>query len=102
MTFDCPDPSTTAPARGVTTTPLGALALMNDSFVLRMADHFAERLEREHPDDPEGRMVLAYEAAFGRSPDAGEIAAGRRFAERHGLPAFCRVLFNANEFVHIQ
>ena len=44
-TFDCPDPSASAPVRSVTTTPLGALAFMNDSFVLRMADHFAVRVQ---------------------------------------------------------
>ncbi|MGI9243819.1 MAG: DUF1553 domain-containing protein, partial [Verrucomicrobiales bacterium] len=36
--LDCPDPSAAAPTRSVTTTPLGALALMNTSFVLRMSD----------------------------------------------------------------
>ena len=35
--FDCPDPSTKTPRRAVTTTPLQALALMNNSFVLRQA-----------------------------------------------------------------
>ena len=40
-TFDCPDPSTATPKRGSTTTPLQALSLMNNSFTLRMADHFA-------------------------------------------------------------
>ena len=42
--FDCPDPSTTTPKRAVTTTPLQALALLNNSFVLRMADKFAQRV----------------------------------------------------------
>ena len=35
--FDCPDPSTTAPKRSVTTTPLQALALLNNDFAVRMA-----------------------------------------------------------------
>src|ERR1051326_6979340 len=35
--FDCPDPSVKTPRRGVTTTPLQALALMNSSFVQRQA-----------------------------------------------------------------
>jgi len=33
--FDCPDPSVKTPRRGITTTPLQALALMNNSFVQR-------------------------------------------------------------------
>ncbi len=36
-TLDCPDPSVKAPRRAVTTTPLQALGLMNDPFVLRQA-----------------------------------------------------------------
>ncbi len=45
--FDCPDPSTTAPRRAVTTTPLQALALMNNALVLHLSDAFAARLVRE-------------------------------------------------------
>ena len=52
--LDCPDPSATTPARSVTTTPLGALALLNTSFVLRMSDHFAARLRAEAGDDSPG------------------------------------------------
>src|SRR6185503_2037407 len=45
--FDCPDPSTTSPRRAVTTTPLQALAMLNNSFALRMSERLAERLEKE-------------------------------------------------------
>ena len=45
--LDCPDPSTATPRRAVTTTPLQALSLLNSDFMLRMIDHFAQRLERE-------------------------------------------------------
>lgn len=51
-TFDCPDPATTAPSRSVTTSPLQALALLNNAFVLRMANGFARRAEREVGTDP--------------------------------------------------
>ncbi|MBC7816857.1 MAG: DUF1549 domain-containing protein, partial [Planctomycetaceae bacterium] len=34
--LDCPDPSTKTPRRAVTTTPLQALSLLNNSFMLRM------------------------------------------------------------------
>ena len=46
--LDCPDPSVKAPRRAVTTTPLQALELMNNSFVLWQARSFAEAL-REKP-----------------------------------------------------
>ncbi|MGL4423094.1 MAG: DUF1553 domain-containing protein, partial [Gemmataceae bacterium] len=45
-TFDCPDPSTAAPRRATTTTPLQALTLWNGAFTLRTADAFANRLTR--------------------------------------------------------
>lgn len=99
--FDCPDPSTRAPRRALTTTPLQALSLMNDSFILRMADRFAERLTREAGTDPVAQIARAYQLAFARSPDAEESAAARQLVERDGLPALCRVLFNCNEFAYV-
>ena len=39
-TFDCPDPSVTTPKRAATTTPLQALALMNNALVFQMAGGF--------------------------------------------------------------
>jgi hypothetical protein len=100
-TFDCPDPSATTPARSVTTTPLGALALMNDSFVLRMADQFARRLESIEPSNASVQVVQAYRTAFGRKPEPDELSISRSFVGEHGLAAFCRVIFNSNEFVHV-
>lgn len=99
--LDCPDPSTTAPARAVTTTPLQALALLNDSFMLRMSDQFAERLHREAGDDPAKQASLAYRLAFGRAPTALEQSAAQALASEHGLAALARVLFNANEFLYL-
>lgn len=100
-TFDCPDPSTTTPVRGVTTTPLGALTLLNNSFALRMADHFAHRLTKEVGDDPELQVARAFELAFAREPKSDEIAMSVDFIRENDLPAFCRVIFNANEFLYL-
>ncbi len=43
-TLDCADPSQLVPRRNETLTPLQALALMNNKFMVRMAEHFAERV----------------------------------------------------------
>src|SRR5262249_38964944 len=51
-TLDCPDPSTATPRRARTTTPLQALALFNNAFVLDQAKHLAARVRREAGDDP--------------------------------------------------
>jgi hypothetical protein len=99
--FDCPDPSTTTPKRLTTTTPLQALGLWNNSLVLRIADGFAERLRREVGADERRQIELAYELAFAREPDAGELKIAVDFVRKNGLPAFCRVIFNSNEFLYV-
>ncbi len=98
-TFDCPEPSALTPRRQVTTTPLQALALWNNSFVLRMSGHFAKRVEAEAKADPVHR---AYRLAFGREPSKDEATLAAAFVRKHGLAAFARVLFNSNEFVVIE
>ncbi len=99
--FDCPDPSTTTPVRGVTTTPLSSLALMNTSFTLRMADHFAERLIAEAGGEPTKQVAHAYQLAFARDPKPPELAMSIEFIRANDLAAFCRVLLNANEFLYL-
>ncbi|MCU0879711.1 MAG: DUF1553 domain-containing protein, partial [Pirellulaceae bacterium] len=101
-TFDCPDPSTITPRRGATTTPLQALALMNNSFTLRMADHFAERLAAERPDNIEGQVARGFELAYGRAPQEEELSAAVGFVREHRLPAFCRILLNTNGFLYLE
>jgi hypothetical protein len=96
-TFDCPDPSATAPRRSVTTTPLQALSLQNNPFVWRMADRFAQRLGSEA--DP---VSWAWQRALGRRPDETERALGQGIVNEHGLPALCRALFNSSEFLLIE
>ena len=100
--FDCPDPSTKTPRRAVTTTPLQALALLNNSFVLRMADRLAERLRDEHPGDAAAQVDRAYRLAYGRPIDDQQQAAVIEFVDEYGLSPFCRVLLNTNEFLYVQ
>jgi len=99
--FDCPDPSTTSPKRAVTTTPLQALALLNNSFVLRMADAFAKRVEREARPTAAERIARAYQLAVGRDPDAGELDLAQRIVDKHGLSVLTRAIFNSNEFLYV-
>jgi hypothetical protein len=100
-TFDCPDPSTPTPRRAVTTTPLQALALLNNAQVLHLAQQMAERLRVEAGADEGGQVRLAYLLAYGRPPRADEVALVGPFVRRYGLAAFCRVVFNSNEFVRV-
>ena len=99
--LDCPDPSTTTPRRAVTTTPLQALALLNDAFMLRMSQAFAARLEGECGGDIALQAGRAYQLAYGREAAEEEIAVAAPFIRQHGLAAFCRVVFNSNEFLYV-
>lgn len=100
-TFDCPDPSTAAPKRGSTTTPLQALSLLNNSFTLRMADDFAARVKRDVGDDVEKQAARVLLLAYGREGSAAEKEAAIPFVKAHGLSALCRVAFNTNGFLYL-
>jgi hypothetical protein len=100
-TLDCPDPAATAPSRAVTTTPLQALALLNNALVLREAEQFAERLRREAGPDVDAQVRRAYLLAYGRPPDAGELARARAAVREHGLAVLARAIFNSSEFLFV-
>ena len=99
--FDCPDPSTTAPQRAVTTTPVQSLALMNNSFVLRMADRLAERVREEVGAEKRGQIRRMFELAYSRDVTDAEVQVATDFVSDHGLSALARVLFNSNEFLYV-
>lgn len=100
--FDCPDPSTKTPRRAVTTTPLQALALLNNSFMLRMSDRLAERVRQDAGDDLIAQLNRAALLTYGRSASAEELAVWTEFTKTHGLPALARVLLNSNEFLYVE
>ena len=99
--FDCPDPSATAPKRSVTTTPLQSLSLLNNAFVLRLAERFAERTVREAGPEVESQIDRAWALAVGRPPSDEERRLSEALVNDHGLAALCRGLFNTTEFVVI-
>jgi hypothetical protein len=100
-TFDCPDPSTTAPSRAVTTTPLQALAMLNNAFILHMSRHLAGRIKREAGDEADQQIRRAYLLAYSRVPRADEMKLLRPVVAEHGLSVLARVLFNSNEFLYV-
>lgn len=100
-TFDCPDPSAITPDRAETTTPLQSLALMNNAFVIRMANATAERLQTNHP-DIESQVGALFRKAYGREAEHAELHRAAPFIEKHGLPAYCRVVFNSNELLYVR
>ena len=101
-TFDCPDPSVTTPKRAATTTPLQALALLNNALVFTLADDFADRMRREAGESTAAQVKLVYLVAYGREPEEHEVQLASRFVDTHGLPSFCRVILNSNEFLYVR
>jgi hypothetical protein len=99
-TLDCADPSAVVPKRNETMTPLQSLALLNNKFMVRMAEHFAARIERMGNNDAE-RIRAAWRLAFARNPKSEELSKIVAYAGRHGLANACRLIFNMNEFVFI-
>lgn len=97
--FDCPDAGQIQPRRNISTTPLQALTLLNSTFLLEQSTAFAERLYREAGSVVEVQVHRAYSLAYGRSVDPAELAAAKSFVSAYGLPAFCRALYNSNEFI---
>jgi hypothetical protein len=100
--FDCPDPSVKTPRRGVTTTPMQALALMNNSFVQRQAAKLSDRALQESAGDLKRAIKSAYSHALSRAPDAKELAEAVVVAKHRGLPHVCWALFNSTEFIYVR
>lgn len=100
--FDCPDPSTTAPKRAMTTTPLQVLSLLNNSFALRMAEKFAARVAKDVGDDPKAQSARAIELALGRKATDAEIEIAAKAVREQGLFVLTRALINSNEFLFVE
>jgi hypothetical protein len=115
--FDGANPNAPTGDRTVSSTPLQALYLMNDRFVVQQSEKFAGRLLLDRPSDPE-RVRLAFELAFGRLPGREEqrAAEGQVLllreklrstdvpAEEHvrkAWAALAQVLVSSNEFAFV-
>jgi hypothetical protein len=99
--LDCADPSMRVARRNESVSPLQALALLNNGFMLVQAEKFAERLTREAGPSPITQIDLAYRLALGRAPDDIERQTLADLAERHGLANACRAILNLNEFAYV-
>jgi hypothetical protein len=107
--------TTTLPVgqRTVTTVAPQALMLLNDAFVQRQGERFAERLMREAGHDAAAQVKRAFKLALQRLPNDQELQAalamlrdqrrlaGGTRAEEVALRNFCVAMFNLNEFVYV-
>jgi hypothetical protein len=98
--FDCPDAALVAPRRNTSTTALQALDLLNSGFIVRQAEAFARRIAAEVGPDADRQAERGFALALGRRPSPVERTAAADLIRSRGGPAFCRALYNTNEFVH--
>ena len=98
--LDSPDPNTLTPVRNTTLTPLSALSLRNDLFMVQQSGFFAQRLQNINL-KLETQIEAAYALLYGRKPTGVEQIALTAYAQQHGLANACRLLFNTNESVFI-
>src|SRR5262249_53772020 len=106
--FDGPDTNTSTDVRSRSTVPLQALFLLNNSFVLECAEGLAGRMIAAG-DDPAARLARGCELAWGRPPEADEVAralrhvgdAARVSTDREAWTSLARILMTANEFLYI-
>jgi hypothetical protein len=99
--LDCPDASQLAAKRESSSTPLQALALLNNRFMVRQSEHIAARLKHD-TETLEARVALLFKRAYGRSPRPSEATRVVDYASAHGLANACRVIINSSEFLFVQ
>lgn len=127
------DPATLAPncdRRNNSTVSTQSLLLMNNSNVIRLAEHFAQRIQREVGDEPLAQVRHAWTLAFGSPSDdkqaeaaanwllaqrtaltkpAAENAANaeakgtleKAQAEQQALALYCQAIFSSNPFLYV-
>jgi hypothetical protein len=98
--FDLADLNVSFGARNVSTVPTQALTLLNNDFVLNQAKLFAQRLQKEAPEDVEKQVTLAYQLALTRPPTDKEMAAATKIIRSGSLVDFTDVMFNLSEFLY--
>ncbi|MCA9061863.1 MAG: PSD1 domain-containing protein [Planctomycetaceae bacterium] len=99
--FDCPDAGQTTARRRQSTTPIQALNLFNSQFTIDEARAFADQVREMAGQAPSAQIVVAWNLALGRDPEADEQAAALQVSHQFGLEMVCRVLFNTNEFLFL-
>jgi hypothetical protein len=98
--LDCSDASLITAKRNTTITAIQALALLNNPFMVRQAEHLAARV-KGLAEQPDQRIAWLYRLALGRNPDRRETRRLAEFAEQHGLENAARAILNSNEFLFV-
>jgi hypothetical protein len=123
-TFNQPSPKVPTGRRDKTNSPAQALALLNDPFVASQAEFWAKTLIGQQHRDPQERLTVMFRCAFGRNPEAAELARwttiAHELAEMHYGAAIhslapgdimksldvwkdlAHTMFNTKEFIYVR
>jgi len=130
-TFDLPRMDPNCTGRASSTVAPQALMLMNSDFVISQAKYFAQRLQKEAPDDLTAQVALAWKLAFAQSAPDTEVATAVQFIQQQqeqfqqqktatkkdpkadpaaekaaqelsALTSFCQALLSSNQFLYVE
>jgi hypothetical protein len=79
---------------------LQALTLMNNSFIQRQSQAFAERVQKEAGENVDDQIRRVYRLALCRQPTEPELQRARVGVKGHGLRPVCWAILNSSEFVY--
>ncbi len=99
--FDQPDAAISCPRRESSTHALQALELLNGKLSNKLAEAFAERLQRECGDDRAKQVERAFRLAAGRAPTMREREVALEFLRMQSLREFALAMYNLNAFMYV-
>jgi len=107
MQFDYPDANVHAEKRGVTTTAIQKLFLLNSPWMLGRSKALAARLRAGGGADSDQQVSNAYQLLFDREPTREELALAREFLIKPALgdtsrwEQYCQLLLASNEMFYV-
>lgn len=99
--LDFPDLGLLSPVRSESASPLQALALMNNSFVLHFGQAMADDVAKIEA-DPATQVRIVVQRCWHREPSEDELKTMTAHVVKFGLASLCRVLMNSSEFLMVQ
>lgn len=125
-TFDAPTMSPNCEMRAQTTVAPQSLLLMNDTFVLENARRLADRVVKEHPNDPRQQLDRAWRLLYGKPAAEADITRSLAYLDeqtkaltkyhhdiqhakgvvpnppQEALASLCQILCSSNRFLYVE
>ncbi|MEC8973656.1 MAG: DUF1553 domain-containing protein, partial [Verrucomicrobiota bacterium] len=106
--FDAPVPASTKGRRDETNVPAQSLTMMNDPFVLSLAERLAKRVrDDEKLETAEAQISKMFRLTLNREATPVELANAKAYLEdltapENSLRELAQALFNLKEFIYLQ